>query len=91
MKLKVLGPRALLKVVEKEEKTKGGLYVPESARESNKEGIVEEVGKYDDDKKAFPVKKGDKVIYSGYSSSEITINEEKYIIIDVKDILAIIE
>lgn len=91
MKLKVLGQRVLLKVVEKEEKTKGGLYVPESARESNKEGVVEEIGRYDDDKKVFPVKKGDKVIYSGYSSNEITINEEKYIIIDVKDILAIIE
>lgn len=88
MKIKVLGTRVLIKPIKKEEKTAGGIYVPDSVNENNKEGIVEEIGSYDIKDKEFPVKKGDHVIYGGYSSNEVTFDDMKYVIVDVKDILA---
>ena len=94
MGIKILGPRVLIKPIKKEEKTKGGIYLPETANENRKEGVVVEVGSYDDKEhegKPFPVKKGDTVIYGGYSDKEIEINGEKHVIVDVKDVLAIIE
>ncbi len=91
MDITVLGPRVLLKPVEKEQKTKGGLYIPDSAKNENKEGEVVEVGSYESKDKEMPVKKGDKVIYSGFSDNEITIDGEKYIIVNIKDVLAIIK
>ncbi len=94
MGIKILGPRVLIKPIKKEEKTKGGIYLPETANENRKEGVVVEVGYYDDKEhegKPFPVKKGDTVIYGGYSDKEIEIDGEKHVIVDVKDVLAIIE
>ncbi len=91
MKIKILGSRVLIKPKKNEQKTAGGIYIPDTVKEGNKQGIVEEVGSYDIKGKEFPVKKGDKVIYGGYSSHEIEIDNQKYIIIDVKDILAIVE
>jgi len=90
MKIKPLGERVLIKLVKAEEKTAGGIYIPEEAKEEKKQAIVEEVGKTKDGKE-LPLKKGDKVLYGGYSSDEFEINNEKYLIIDFKDILAIIE
>lgn len=94
IKLKILGPRVLLKPVKKEPKTKGGIYLPENAENENKEAEVIEIGFYDDKEhqgQEFPVKKGDIVIYGGYSDKEIEISGEKYVIVDVKDILAIVK
>ncbi len=90
MKIKPIGERVLIKPPEREEKTKGGIYLPESAKDDRKEGEVIEVGTYKDGKE-LPLKKGDRILYGGYSSDEFEIDGEKYIIIDFKDVLAKIE
>ncbi len=90
MKIKPIGERVLIKPIKTEEKTEGGIYIPEEAKEEKKQAVVEEVGKTKDGKD-LPLKKGDKVLYGGYSSDEFEINNEKYLIIDFKDILAIKE
>lgn len=90
VKIKPLGERVLIKQFKKEEKTKGGIYIPDSAKKERKEGEVIAVGQFKDGKK-LPLKEGDKIIYGGYSSEDIEINNEKYTFIDFKDILAKIE
>jgi chaperonin GroES len=85
--IKPIGERVLLKHQKKEEVTKSGLYIPESARQEKKEGIVIAVGTFEDGKE-LPLKKGDHVIYGGYQSDEIEIDEENYVFVDFKDILA---
>ena len=91
MKIKPIGERVLLKLLEeKEEKTKGGIYLPEDAQKERKEGEVVAVGTFKDGKE-LPLKRGEKVIYSGYSGEEIEMEGEKYLLIDFKDILAKIE
>lgn len=79
----------VLKPIKAEEKTKSGIYLPKSTEEK-KHGEIVEVGilKFG---KPMPLKKGDKVIYGGYSSEEFEINGEKHLIVDYKDILARIE
>jgi len=90
MKIKPIGERVLIKPLKVEEKTSGGIYIPEEAKEEKKQAIVEEIGRTKEGKD-LPLKKGDKVLYGGYSSDEFEINNEKYLIIDFKDILAIME
>jgi len=87
--IRPIGERVLLKHQMKEEVTKGGIYIPESAREEKKEGIVLAVGTFEDGKE-LPLKKGDHVIYGGYQSDEIEIDGENYFFVDFKDILAIV-
>lgn len=91
MELEPIGKRVLIKPIEeKEEKTKGGIYIPESAQEESKKGEVIAIGKGIDKEEEIPLEKGDKVIYSGsgMSSEEVEIGGEKFIFIDFKDILA---
>jgi chaperonin GroES len=89
MKLRPIGERIILKPVEAEEKTKSGLYIPKSAEEK-KQGIVQEVGTLKDGA-LIPLKKGDKIIYGGYSSEELELGGEKFLIIEFKDVLAKVE
>ena len=86
MNLTPIGERVVLRPVKAEEKTKSGIYLPKDAEEK-KQGIIEEVGQFKDNK-PLPLKKGDKVIYAGYSSEEFEIDKEKYLIIEFKDIIA---
>lgn len=88
MNIKPIGERVLLKP-KTEERTRGGIYLPDSAKESKKEGEVIAVGTKDD--KPLPLKKGDIVFYGGYSNDEFEVNGETYIIVDYKDILAKLE
>ncbi len=90
MKIRPLGEKILIKPVKAEEKTSGGIYIPEEAREEKKQAVVEEVGVVSGGKE-LPLKKGDKILYGGYSSDEFEINGEKYLIIELKDVLAVIE
>ncbi len=90
MKIKPIGERVLIKPIEAEEKTAGGIYIPEEAKEEKKEAIVVEVGNFKDGKE-LPLKKGEKILYGGYSSDEFEFEGEKYLIIDFKDVLAKIE
>ena len=90
MKIKPIGERVLIKPKIEEEKTKGGIYIPDTAKENKKEGVIVEVGTGKDDK-PLPLKKGDKILYGGYSSDEFEIDGEKYVILEFKDVLAKIE
>jgi chaperonin GroES len=89
MKIKPIGKRVLIKPVKEEERTKSGIYIPESAKEKKKQGIVVEVGTVDD--KEFPIQKGDVILYTGYSSEELEFDGEKYLILESKDVIAKIE
>jgi len=86
MNLKPIGERVLIKPKE-ESVTKGGIYIPEAAKEAKKEGEVMAVGNLKDNK-PFPVEVGDAVIYGGYSSEDVEIDGKKYVFVELKDVLA---
>ena len=94
MNVKPLQDRILLKRVESEDKTKGGLYIPDSAKEKPAEGIVLAVGAgktLDSGEIAAPqVKEGDRVLFGKYSGTEIKIDGDDHIIIREDDILGIV-
>ena len=89
MNIKPLGERVLIKPPKKEEKTKGGIYIPDSAKEDKKEGEVVAAGQYKDGKD-LPLKQGDKVLYGGYSSDDVEVDGEKYVFVEFKDVLGIL-
>ncbi len=89
-----LHDRVLVRRVEGDEKTKGGLIIPESAKEKPAEGIIVSVGagaKDDDgDRIAMDVKAGDKVLFGKWSGTEVTIDGEEMLIMKESDIMGII-
>jgi len=95
MKIRPLQDRVIVKRVEEEGKTKGGIIIPDSAKEKPMEGKVIAVGKGKvlDDGKIHPldVKVGDRVLFGKYSGSEIKIDEEEHLIMREDDILGVIE
>ncbi|MBW1678689.1 MAG: co-chaperone GroES [Deltaproteobacteria bacterium] len=95
MKIRPLQDRLIVKRVEEEEKTKGGIIIPDSAKEKPQEGEVIAVGpgKATDDGKKIPldVKAGDRVLFGKYAGTEIKIDEEEHLIMREDDILGIIE
>jgi len=92
--LKPLADRVVVKVVEREEKTKGGIVLPDTAKERPQEGEVLAVGsgrRLDDGKLVPPsVKIGDRVLFSKYGGTEIKIEGEEYLILREDDILGIL-
>ena len=93
MKVKPIGDRVLVKRLEAEEKTKGGIVLPDTAKEKPKQGKIIEIGtgKVEDGKKIeFSVKKGDKVLFSSYAGTDVKVEGEEYLIMKEEDILAII-
>lgn len=94
IKLKPLGDRVVVKPAAAEEKTAGGIILPDTAKEKPVEGNVVAVGpgKVADDGKAIKmeVKVGDKVLYGKYSGTEVTINGEEYLIMRESDIFGIL-
>jgi len=94
MKVKPLADRIVIKPAEAEEKTKGGIILPDTAKEKPVIGEVVAVGPGkvgDDGKKILPeVKVGDKVLYGKYSGTEITIEGEEYLIMREADVFAIV-
>ncbi len=94
MNLKPLADRVVLKHLEAEEKTKGGIILAAAAKEKPQEAEILAVGPGATvDGKLVPmqVKVGDKVIYSKYSGTEVKIDNEEYVIVRESDILAIVE
>ncbi len=94
MKIKPLHDRVILKRVAEEEKTKGGIIIPDSAKEAPAEGKVVAVGAgKKEDGKLVPldVKAGDRVLFSKYAGTEIKIEGEEHLIMREEDILGIIE
>ncbi len=96
LKLRPLADRVIIEPLEGEEKTAGGILLPETAKEKPQEGMVVAVGpgRWDEDGKKrveMEVSLNDKVIYSKYSGSEVKIDDKKYLILSEKDILAVAE
>lgn len=95
MKIRPLQDRIIVKRIEEEEKTKGGIIIPDSAKEKPSEGKVVAVGtgKVTDDGKKIPleVKAGDRVLFGKYSGTEIKIEGEEHLILREDDILGIVE
>jgi len=93
VKLKPLGERVVLKLVEQEERTKGGILLPDSAKEKPQKGEVLAVGtgKVLESGQKIPldVKIGDKVIFARYSGTEVKVEGETYLIVSERDILAV--
>jgi chaperonin GroES len=94
MNLKPLGDRVIVKPDAPEEKTKGGIILPDTAQEKPMEGKIVAVGtgKIDDSGKKSPMelKVGDKVLYGKYSGTEVKINDEEYLIMRESDVYAVI-
>ncbi|MES2504417.1 MAG: co-chaperone GroES [Myxococcota bacterium] len=92
--LKPLHDRVLVKRIDSEEKTKGGLYIPDSAKEKPLEGEVVAVGsgKVLDNGTVRPlsVKAGDKVLFAKYSETEVKLNNESFLLLKEDDLLGII-
>jgi chaperonin GroES len=95
MKIRPLQDRVIVKRVEEEEKTKGGIIIPDTAKEKPMEGKVIAVGKGKvlEDGKVHPldVKAGDRILFGKYSGTEVKINGEEHLIMREDDILGIIE
>ncbi len=95
MKIKPLHDRVLVKRLAEEEKTKGGLIIPDSAKEAPAEGKVIAVGQGKRDEKGslvpMAVKAGDRVLFSKYGGTEVKIEGEEHLIMREEDILGIVE
>jgi chaperonin GroES len=94
-KLKPLGNRVLAKRLEAEEKMKGGIILPDTAKKKQETAQVIAVGTGKKDKKGetipFPVKVGDKILMDKYSGSEVTLDGEEFVILNADDIIAVLE
>ena len=94
VKIKPLGDRVLVSPIEEKEMQKGGIIIPDTAKEKPQEGEIVAVGpgKTTDDGKtiAMAVKKGDKVIYGKYSGTEVKLDGEDYLLMREDDILGIV-
>ena len=95
MKIRPLHDRILVKRVEEQEVKKGGIIIPDSAKEKPQEGKVIAVGngRVTDDGKKIPldVKAGDRILFGKYSGSEVKVEDEEYLILKEEDVLGIIE
>jgi chaperonin GroES len=95
MKVRPLHDRLLIERIEEEETTKGGIIIPDTAKEKPQEGRVVAAGpgKVTEDGKVLPldVKKGDRVLFSKYAGTEIKIEGEEHLIVREDDILAVLE
>ena len=95
MKIRPLHDRILVKRLEEEEQSAGGIIIPDSAKEKPAEGKVVAVGtgKLDEDGESIPlaVKKGDRILFSKYAGSEVNLDGDEHLIITEDDILAVLE
>jgi len=81
-----LGDRVLVKRVEEEQKTSSGIIIPDNAKEKPQEAMVEEVGP-----EAEGVSKGDKIVFAKYSGTDISLDGQEFLILEVSDILGIVK
>ncbi len=95
MKIKPLHDRVIVKRIDEEETTKGGIIIPDSAKEKPSEGKITAVGNgkilEDGSRQPLEVKKGDKVLFGKYAGTEIKIDGEEHLIMREDDIIAIVE
>ena len=94
IKVKPLADRVVIKALEDTEQMRGGLYIPDTAKEKPQQGEVVAVGPgkmSDEGKRIDPeVNVGDKVLYGKYSGTEVTVGDEQYLILRESDVLAIV-
>ncbi|MCL2190479.1 MAG: co-chaperone GroES [Treponema sp.] len=88
MKVVPLADRVMVKLEKGEEKTAGGIIIPDTAQEKTQQGVVVEVG---DDKEVIKVKAGDKVMYDKYAGTQVKIDGEEHLILKMADIIAIVK
>ena len=86
MKIKPLGERVLVKMDKVEEKTAGGIFIPQTAQEKTQIAVVEAIG---DEVKS--VKVGDKILHDKYAGTTFKQDGEEYLILNIKDVLAVIK
>ena len=95
VKLQPLGNRVLVRRLAAEEKLKGGIIIPDSAKKEQEQAEVIAVGpgKRDSDNRLIPmpVEKGDRILMAKYSGQQVTLNDEEYVIVNADDIIAKIE
>jgi chaperonin GroES len=95
MKVAPLGDKVIIKRLDAEEKTAGGIILPDTAKEKPKEGKIISVGNgkrlEDGTRGKMQVKKGDRVIFASYAGTEVKVEGEEYIIMSEEDILAVVE
>jgi len=95
MKIRPLQDRILVKRIEEEQKTEGGIIIPDTAKEKPMEGKVVAVGKgkVSEDGKLMPLdlKKGDRILFSKYAGTEVKIEGEEHLIMREDDVLGVIE
>ena len=94
-KIRPLGEKVLIKRLEAEDKTRGGIVLPDAAKEKPQKGTILAVGDgkllKDGKRAAFQVKKGDKVLFASYAGTEIKVDGEEYMLMDESDVLAILD
>ena len=94
-KVKPLGDKILVKRLETESKTKGGIVLPDAAKEKPAEGKVIAIGEGklldSGERSEFQVKKGDRILFSSYAGTEIKVAGEEFLILSEDDVLAVIE
>ncbi|MCF7943340.1 MAG: co-chaperone GroES [Spirochaetia bacterium] len=88
MKIKPLGDRVLVKVEEVEEKTAGGIFIPQTAQEKTQIATVAAIG---DDKDVITVKVGDKIMYDKYAGTSVKVDGSDHLLLRMADILAVVE
>ena len=92
-KIQPLADRVIVRLAEDSEEMRGGLYIPDTAKEKPQQGEIIAVGpgRFEKDKRVpMDVKVGDKVLYGKYSGTEVTIDNEQYLILRESDVLAVI-
>lgn len=94
LNIRPLGDKLIVKRVEAEERTRGGIVLPDTAREKPRRGVVQAVGNGrvldDGTRSAMQVKKGDEVLFSSYAGTEIKYDGEEFIIMDEGDVLGVV-
>lgn len=93
--IKPLGDRVVIKALEAEQKTKSGIVLPDTVKEKPQEGEIIAVGAgkvlENGQRIAIEVKVGDKVLFSKYAGTEVKVNDQDYLVLSERDILAIVE
>lgn len=87
MQVRPLGDRVLIKLVEEQQRTQGGIYIPDTAKDKPQTGLVVATGDSEDVK----VKSGQKVLFAKFAGTEIKIENEEHLILASEDILAVVE
>ncbi len=95
VRLKPLGDRVVVRVIEQEERTKGGIVLPDTAKEKPQQGEVLAVGTgavlENGQRRPLEVKEGDRIIFSKYAGTEVKLDGEELLILSERDILAVVQ